>query len=297
MKLRIWLTSILCAFAANAQAQVVVPNTFTPNTIISSSQINANFATLLSALNRTGGTITGNITVSAGVTIDGIDISGTLNQAVLTTSSPTFAALTITNGATVGTSLTVGTTLGVTGATTLTGALNANGAVDIAAGLTIGSGNVSLVTAAGKITAISSTYFDSLDGTNLTGLAKLASNNTFTARQDFTNYTEKGPAAAIAAGTLTLNLSTGTHFEVPLNANINTLTISNVPNPADGVVAFTIAFTADGTPRTITWPASVKWPSGTAPTMTSTNTKIDIITFVSYDAGTSWLGFVGGQSF
>lgn len=33
----------------------------------------------------------------------------------------------------------------------------------------------------GKITAISSTYFASLDGTNLTGLAKLASDNSFTA--------------------------------------------------------------------------------------------------------------------
>lgn len=38
----------------------------------------------------------------------------------------------------------------------------------------------------GKIVAISATYFASLDGTNLTGLAKLAAGNTFSAGvQDF----------------------------------------------------------------------------------------------------------------
>jgi hypothetical protein len=47
----------------------------------------------------------------------------------------------------------------------------------------------------------------------------------------------------------------------------------------------------------VTWGASVKWAGGTAPTLTSTNTKVDIFTFVTWDAGTTWYGFVSGQNF
>lgn len=272
-----------------AAAQITPTHVFSPNTVISSSQVNANFALFSNALNRTGGTITGNITVSAGVTIDGVDLSAWLDQSVKIAASPTFAALTITNGAT------IGTTLAVTGATTLTGALNANGAVDIAAGLTIGSGNVSLVTAAGKITAISSTYFDDLSGVNLTGVAKLASTNAYTAQNDFLDYTESFDSPSISGGTLTVNLNNGSHFLVALNANIATFTVSNVT--ASKAVAFTVRFTADGTPRTVAWPAGTVWAQGAAPTLTSTNNKRDVFTFITYDGGTTWFGFVGGQNF
>ncbi len=58
-----------------ASAQITPPYTFTAGTPILSSQVNANFAMFADALNRTGGTITGNITVAAGITIDGVDIS------------------------------------------------------------------------------------------------------------------------------------------------------------------------------------------------------------------------------
>jgi hypothetical protein len=64
-----------------ANAQITPPYTFTAGTPILSSQVNANFAKFADALNRTGGTITGNITVAAGVTIDGVDISDLSNPA------------------------------------------------------------------------------------------------------------------------------------------------------------------------------------------------------------------------
>jgi hypothetical protein len=51
-----------------------------------------------------------------------------------------------------------------------------------------------------------------------------------------------------------------------------------------------------GTAYTITWPASVKWPSGTAPTLTSTNLKSDIIILTTVDGGTTWFAMVGGQN-
>jgi hypothetical protein len=113
----------------------------------------------------------------------------------------------------------------------------------------------------------------------------------------FTDYTEAKTAPTISSGTLTLNLNDAQVFDVSLNANITTLTISNTDATANTVNAFTLIFTMDGTARTVTWPAAVKWAGGTAPTLTSTNAKKDVLSFMSPDNGTTWLGFVGGQNY
>lgn len=112
-----------------------------------------------------------------------------------------------------------------------------------------------------------------------------------------TDYTEPKTAPTISSGTLTLNLNDAQVFDVSLNANITTLTISNVDSSANTVNAFTLIFTMDGTARTVTWGGAVKWAGGTAPTLTSTNGKKDVLSFLSPDNGTTWLGFVGGQNF
>lgn len=109
------------------------------------------------------------------------------------------------------------------------------------------------------------------------------------------NLSEVSASAAISSGTLTLDLSTAGIFYVNLNANITTLTISNTQT--SGASAFTLIFTADGTPRSITWGASILWPNNLPPTLTSTNTAEDIFSFVTLDGGTTWYGFVGGQKF
>jgi hypothetical protein len=47
--------------------------------------------------------------------------------------------------------------------------------------------------------------------------------------------------------------------------------------------------------RTVTWPAVVKWPSSTAPTITATANKGDKFVFTA--DGTNWLGSVAGQAY
>jgi hypothetical protein len=42
---------------------------------------------------------------------------------------------------------------------------------------------------------------------------------------------------------------------------------------------------------TVTWPGNFKWPSGTAPTLSTTVGNVDIFEFISFDRGTTWLGF------
>ena len=111
----------------------------------------------------------------------------------------------------------------------------------------------------------------------------------------FKNYKEIYTSPSISTGQLTLDLSLGNIFNVSLNGNITTMTITNIPS-SSFAGNFTLIFTADGTSRAVNWTASIKWPSGTAPTLTSTNAKKDTFAFVTLDGGTNWYGFVGGQN-
>jgi hypothetical protein len=107
-------------------------------------------------------------------------------------------------------------------------------------------------------------------------------------------YTETRTNPAIAAGALALDCALGTYFRVALNAAITALTFTNLP-AAGRVLGITLLFTADGTVRAITWPASVKWPSGVAPTMSGASGKQDVITLITDDGGVTWLGVIVGQ--
>lgn len=110
-----------------------------------------------------------------------------------------------------------------------------------------------------------------------------------------TGLKETKTAPAISTGTLTLNCSLGNVFAVSLNANITTLSFTNVPSTGTAF-GLTLMLTADGTARTITWGSAVKWSGGTAPTLTSTNAKVDVFVLVTHDGGTTWYAFTSGQN-
>ena len=129
---------------------------------------------------------------------------------------------------------------------------------------------------------------------NLTGPQNLL--DTELIRAKLRDYSETVSSPTISAGTLVLNLETSNIFTVSLNAAITTLTISNPPASGSGG-SFTLIFTADGTPRSVTWPASIKWAGGTAPVITSAIGKVDSFAFFTSDGGTTWQGYVGGQNF
>jgi hypothetical protein len=75
------VAAVLAGVVLHGQITVPFP-TFTAGTTIDPDQMNSNFSTVSSqALNRTGGTVTGNIAVNTNVTIDGADISDYLNDA------------------------------------------------------------------------------------------------------------------------------------------------------------------------------------------------------------------------
>lgn len=122
--------------------------------------------------------------------------------------------------------------------------------------------------------------------------------NVFTVEAQFDfakNYTEKETTVTATAST-TINCSLGNVFSVTMNASIATLTFSNVP-VSGKIYSLTLFLTQDATGgRSVTWPASVRWPGGTAPTLSAAN-KVDIVTLITRNGGTTWFASVSGQNY
>ena len=135
--------------------------------------------------------------------------------------------------------------------------------------LTIGSG--------GEITIDTDiVYVDSVNNRVGVGTASPAAN---------TKLDVNGPYAGniTAVAALDIDCSTANYFTKTINGN-STFTFSNVP--ASRAFSFTLELTH--TSGTVAWPASVKWPADTAPTLTTGKTHLFI--FVTDDGGTRWRG-------
>jgi hypothetical protein len=89
----------------------------------------------------------------------------------------------------------------------------------------------------------------------------------------------------------TLDLSTGNVFSDAPSANV-TYAFSNPP--ASGTAyGFTLKVTPSAT-VTVDWPASVKFPAGTAPTAPASG-ETAVYVFYTQDNGTTYFGFVAGE--
>jgi len=109
------------------------------------------------------------------------------------------------------------------------------------------------------------------------------------------NYIYSSPT--ISGGTLTLNLANGYVFYVSNTGSVTTLSFTNVPNIANEILTVVLFLVGNGTQQAWTWPASVRWAGGVAPTPTSTNGKIDQYCFQTLDGGAIWMGSIVGQNY
>jgi hypothetical protein len=107
---------------------------------------------------------------------------------------------------------------------------------------------------------------------------------------------EDETAVTSTSNATTVNCRDGNVFTHVLTEN-TTFTFSNPP--ASGrAFAFTLKLVQDASASgyTVTWPASVDWPSATAPTLTATASAVDVFVFYTHDGGTTFYGFVAGQA-
>lgn len=99
------------------------------------------------------------------------------------------------------------------------------------------------------------------------------------------------------SGAVTLSLVSpdtgGVQQLLTLSGNITALTL---PQPTPGR-RLELMLRQDATGgRTVAWPASVKWPAGTAPVLTATANRLDWIELRAID-NSQWLGRVSGQNY
>lgn len=85
----------------------------------------------------------------------------------------------------------------------------------------------------------------------------------------------------VTVAALDIDCSAGNFFTKTISAN-STFTFSNVPTSR----AFAFTLELIHTSGTVTWPASVVWPGGAAPTLTTGKTHL--FTFVTDNNGTTW---------
>lgn len=110
------------------------------------------------------------------------------------------------------------------------------------------------------------------------------------------DYAETCAENAAVTGTVSIDMNNGNVHSITLTGAA-TLTFDNPVATGDSS-SFTLIVKQDATgSRVITWPGSVKWAANTAPTLTTTANRYDILAFTTVDGGTCWFGFVAGQDF
>jgi len=122
---------------------------------------------------------------------------------------------------------------------------------------------------------------------------------TVSSTNTLTNKTLTTPVLTAPSETVNAHGNTGTAATLALSSgNVITATLTgnctftfSTTGLASGAYSFTLILANDATAgRTITWPASVKWPNATVPTRTTTASRTDVYTFFTTDGGTTWLG-------
>ena len=109
-------------------------------------------------------------------------------------------------------------------------------------------------------------------------------------RPEMIDYSESVNAiGSIGGGTQDIDLTLGNVVSGTVDTSTTTFTFSNPI--ATGCSSFTLILTNGGS-QTVNWPAGVDWPSATAPTLTTSG--VDVLTFFTVDAGTTWYGFAAG---
>lgn len=283
------------SFDGSADASITA--TIAANSVVLGTDTTGNYVADLTA----GSYITKSGTAGEGwsptIAVDATS-ANTASKVVARDASGNFSAgtitATLTGNASTATALATGRTIAMTGDVTWTstsfdGSANVTGTATLAnSGVTAGTYKSVTVDDKGRVTA--GTNPTTLSGYGITDAASLTGTETLTNKtvsggvySNVVDVTGSIRSSVIAVAALNIDCSLGNFFTKTINAN-STFTFSNAP--ASKAYSFVLELTH--TSGTVTWPAAVRWPADTAPTLTAGKTHIFV--FVSDDGGTTWRG-------
>lgn len=126
-------------------------------------------------------------------------------------------------------------------------------------------------------------------GDAMSGELNMADN--LVSRPKLKDYGETLYAAGdTGGGTVTVNLENGNVWSGTVSTSTTTFAFSNWP--ASGTAGSVTMIITNGGSQTVLWPAAVLWPGGSEPALQAAG--VDILTFISPDAGTTIYGFPAG---
>lgn len=153
------------------------------------------------------------------------------------------------------------------------------------AAITIGQSTVQLVYSDGTNFHALSTPAPALSGT---AVGNIDMNNFVLDRPAIKRYKEVFYDNGTTGGAITADYNNGNCQKFTLNLN-STLTLSNFPNAGAFSSSMTIKFVQDATgSRTMSWPASFKFPNGASNVLSTTANAVDILNIYSDDDGTTY---------
>ena len=232
---------------------ITIPYTFgSATTAIPLSNLDSDYQTVYYAVNGLGN---GSVSL-ANVSITGGTASGNITLSNVTISSVA-TAITPAQGGT-----------GLTAVGTSGNVLTSNGTAWISQAAGAATGNVTYGNATVSLGGSSSSI-----------------GNIAIANVTITNYVETLQAVGTVGSSASLSLTTGTFLTATLTAS--TPCTFTMPSAVGGKSFILKLIQASSGMTTATF-TSVKWPGGTAPTITATASAVDILSFVA--DGTNWYG-------
>ena len=231
------------------------------------------------------GTVTNAQLANSSVTVNGTAIS-LGGSGTVTAAAGTLTGTTLNSTVVISSLTSVGTiATGVWNGTIITGTYGGTGVNNGSNTITLGG---SFTTSGAFTTTLTVTANTNVTLPTTGTLATLAGSETFTNKTltnpTVTAYLETAPSITNSSTAVTLSLSSGTVLSYTLTGNCT----FTMPTATSGT-SFIVKLIQDGTgSRTATF-TGVKWPGGTAPTITTTaTTGLDILSFVCINS--VWYG-------
>jgi len=218
-------------------------------------------------------------------TISGFSTIGpgyNINTTIFTGAVPLSGQL-ITNAQPYVTSL--GTLTGLTVATPIIGSIyNATNVTGASQPNITAVGTLTSLTSSGTITAVN--HVGALNG--IVG-GVTPNTATFTTATINNRIIETVNAIGSVGSTATIDWSAGDVQTLTLTNNC-TLTFTNPPSSGKTQTLTLVVYQDATGGRTLTYPTGIRWSYGQAPVLTTTPTYRDVLSFITYDGGTTYLG-------